>query len=57
MARPLKTANLFVSVYPLLFQGLPSLQPPHLQNLPTYLPQAQGMIVLINGLPLCWFHW
>ena len=61
MVSPLKTAVLLLSVHPLPNRCLLHLHPTHLTDLPTYLPQAQLVIVLIKGalrgMPLCWFPW
>ena len=49
MIRPLKMAILLLSVHPLQDQCLLHLHTTHLTDLPTYLPQAQLVIVLMKG--------
>ena len=61
MIRPLKMAALLLSAYPLLDQSLLHFYPPHLTDLPSYLPQAPASDVLIKGavrgVSLYWFPW
>ena len=49
MVRPLKMAVLLLCVHPLPDQCQLHLHPSHMTDLPTYLPQAQLVTVLIKG--------
>lgn len=61
MVRSIKMAFVLLSVPPQLDQCLLDLHPLHMNDLPTYPPQAQLVIILIKavvwGLALCWFPW